>query len=289
MNLLEALDDGEIDEDGAVTSNLEGMLFTVFHPLSKGSTMDLCLHAGAHKVSLEEVREVSTPDGDRQWTPVPHETLLQSIVEELNGSGLEVVNESHALMRNGQRYFGLLEVINGDQHADYNTVVGIRNSHDKSFSVGLAVGSGVFVCDNLSFSGEVTIMRRHSRYVQRDLRGLIHRAVGGIGDLRKSQDQRIACYKRADMGDNSFHDLLVRAIDVGAIPVTKLKNVLHEWRTPIHDEFTEDGQTGWRGFNAFTEILKQFPNVSELAQRTQKLHGLFDTRCGVSDSLKLAT
>jgi len=251
--------------------------------------MNLTLHAGAHLVDLEQVCNVPTPEPNRKWQPVPHGQLVESVTSELVTTGFKVVSESHSLMSDGDRYFGMLEVVNGEQHPDYNLVIGLRNSHDKSFAVGLAVGSGVFVCDNLAFSGEVTIMRRHSRYVQRDLRGLIHRAVGSIGDLRKSQDHRIACYKRADMSDNSFHDLLVRAVDVGAIPVTKLKNVLHEWRTPIHDEFTEDGQTGWRGFNAFTEILKQFPNVSELAQRTQKLHGLFDARCGVSDNLKLAT
>ena len=45
-------------------------------------------------------------------------------------------------------------------------VVGVRNSHDKSFPAGLVIGASIFVCDNLSFSGEVKLARKHTVHVE---------------------------------------------------------------------------------------------------------------------------
>ena len=50
--------------------------------------------------------------------------------------------------------------------------------------------------------------------------------------------------------------MMVRAIDSRVPPVTRLPKVVEEWRTPCHEEFTDDGPTLWRLFNGFTEALK---------------------------------
>jgi hypothetical protein len=42
--------------------------------------------------------------------------------------------------------------------------IGIRNSHDKSLRLGLTVGLRVFVCSNMAFSGEYTlVLAKHSK------------------------------------------------------------------------------------------------------------------------------
>jgi hypothetical protein len=61
--------------------------------------------------------------------------------------------------------------------------------------------------------------------------------------------------------------------------VTRLPDVLKEWRTPRHPEFAAGGKTLWRLFQAFTESLKG--NVNELPRRTMALHGMFDTAAGL--------
>jgi hypothetical protein len=43
-----------------------------------------------------------------------------------------------------------------------NFSIGIRNSIDKTHSVGFCAGKRVFVCDNLIFSGEFVIFRKHT-------------------------------------------------------------------------------------------------------------------------------
>ena len=243
--------------------------------------LNLCLHSGAHEVPRERLAETPTPAGTRTWSPIPHSRLLDLVETTLGGHGLRVVNQSHALWGDGNRYFGLLEVQNGSAHDDYGLVVGLRNSHDKSFPAGLALGSGVFVCDNLSFGAEVTLARKHTRFIERDLPQVVHRAVARLTDMRGKQDRRIESYKETELDDRTAHDLIVRSLDSRVVPVTQVPAVLREWREPSHAEFAEGGKTAWRLFNAFTESLKG-RNLAELPRRTQGLHGLLDAACGLA-------
>ena len=157
--------------------------------------LNLMLHCGSQAVDRSEVISSPTPEATKTWKPIRHSRLLDLVEDTLDRNGLKVVNQAHALGRDGDRYFGLLEVQNGQQHHDYGLVVGLRNSHDQTFPAGLVVGSGVFICDNLAFSGEIVLSRRHTVYIERDLPQLVNRAVGQLGDLRIQQDQRIEAYK----------------------------------------------------------------------------------------------
>jgi hypothetical protein len=169
--------------------------------------------------------------------------------------------------------------IHGDNHSnDYCWVLGLRNSHDKTFPAGIVAGASVFVCDNLSFSGEVKFARKHTRFINRDLPQLVERAVGRLLEKWHDQDHRIETYKNRTLGDVEAHDLLVRATDVGVCPNRLLPAVLREWRHPRHSDFAD--RNVWSLFNAFTEGLKG-GNLAELSHRTEALHGLLDTHVGL--------
>jgi hypothetical protein len=243
--------------------------------------VDLVLHCGAQHVERQAVKCAQTPAASETWVPVPHHRLLEQVETTLIASGMTVANEAHALWNDGLRYFGLLEVANGRAHDDYGLVVGLRNSHDKSFPAAIAMGSAVYICDNLSFSAEVTIARRHTRFIERDLPRVVHTAVGRLADMRGQQDERIRLYKETELTDPEAHDLMVRAVDANVLPVTQLPNVLSEWRTPSHEEFAANGKTIWRFHNAMTEVWKG-RNLSALPRRSQALHGLLDTACSLA-------
>ena len=240
---------------------------------------NLMVHCGGNKVDEDKLTEVATPEPTDTWYPIPHHELLASVRRNIGASGLRIVQEQHALARDDAHYFGLLQVANGKEANDYTTVIGLRNAHDKRFPAGLVVGSQVFVCDNLAFSGEVDIARKHTRFIMRDLPQLIERAMGQLTTMRNTQDQRLAAYKDTGMTNAQANDLLVRAMDARVLPVTKLPRVLAEWRTPSHPEFAE-GRNAWRLFNAFTEVLKG-TNVFQMPKATQTLHGLLDAHCNL--------
>jgi hypothetical protein len=151
--------------------------------------------------------------------------------------------------------------------------VGIRNSHDQTYPAGLVAGTRVFVCDNLAFSGEVRISRKHTRYAMRDLRHLTARAVGQLGDKFLQLDQRVDAYKDRRINDPKAHDLVIRAVDCHAITASQIPDVLDQWRHPAHEAFRS--RTLWSLFNAFTEVHKA-GNPHTTLRRGEALHGLFD-------------
>ncbi|MGB0328973.1 MAG: DUF932 domain-containing protein, partial [Akkermansiaceae bacterium] len=94
-----------------------------------------------------------------------HDHLLNEVEEQLTNGGFKLGRQAHALSHDGARYFGLLELrLPGHQHCDYRWVVGLRNSHDKTFPAAMVAGTQVFVCDNLAFTGQVKLSRKHTRF-----------------------------------------------------------------------------------------------------------------------------
>lgn len=237
----------------------------------------LMLHTGAHAASLDDAKAVVTPEPTETWFPIPHLTVRDLVVERLQAGGLRIVEEALGLWKDGARAFGLLGVENGQSSQSYRMVVGWRNSHDQSFPAAGAIGSHVFVCDNLAFSGEVTFARKHTRFVLRDLPGIVERAIARLTNLRGAQDRRIALYQETEISTMQAHDLMIQAVDARALAVTRLPDVLGEWRKPRHPEFVP--RTMWSLFNAFTEVEKG-QSLLNIPRHTMALQGVFDRNVG---------
>jgi hypothetical protein len=243
--------------------------------------VNLEMHTGGFNVSPARLKRIQTPKTTASWFPIAHHLLFQNVCDHIVAQGMRVVGESHAICRNGKLYFGLLQIVNGSKAGDYATVLGVQNSHDQSTPGALLVGSQVFVCDNLAFSGETRISRRHTSGMARELPRLIKSAVAKIAALRRSQDERIAAYKAFELSDVQAHDLIVRgSCDLNIVTTLQMPVVLERWRRPDHPEFGEL-PSAWRLFNAFTEVLKE-RNIFKQPRFSGALHAMIDTACGLS-------
>lgn len=245
----------------------------------KRQSPNLILHCGAHTADMEEVMSVRTPPPTDSWCPIPHDQLIETVHRTLATTNLRIGKQAHSLSHEGQRYFGLMEIKSRRANEDYCWVLGLRNSHDKTFPAGIVAGAQVFVCDNLSFSGEVKFARKHTRFIVRDLPMITERAIGTLMSKWHDQDKRIAAYKEAEITDTLAHDLVIRATDVGVCSNRLIPSVLHEWREPRYSAFEE--RNVWSLFNAFTESLKD-GSLAELPKRTEALHGLLDVHVGLN-------
>jgi len=235
----------------------------------------LMLHCGGRLKSREEVFAVPVPPATRSYVPLPYESFLTRIEKQLAAEEITVQERQLALAKNGQRLFGLLGLrIPGRLHPDYQCVLGLRNSYDKSMSTGVCVGASVFVCDNLSFNGEVTFARKHTANLLRDLSWLIAETVSQLPSRFAAQSTTFEAYRRAEVSDRQAHDLIIRLVDEGAINVGDIQPILQEWREPRHPEFAQAGKTAWRLFNAATEAVKG--DLWRLPARTAKLHAVLD-------------
>jgi hypothetical protein len=241
---------------------------------------NLILHCGASAVELNQVARVDTPRPTETWHPIPHHQLIDTVQRTLATANLKIGSQAHSLTHDGSRYFGIMEIIQRRKSSDdYCWVLGLRNSHDKTFPAGMVAGCSIMVCDNLSFSGEVKIARKHTRFINRDLPQLVSRAVGMLHDKWNQQDRRIDAYKDCGLNDQAAHDLIVRSVDVGVCANSYIPDVLKEWREPRHEAFQQ--RNVWSLFNAFTEALKQ-GSLAELPKRTLALHGLLDVAVGLN-------
>lgn len=249
------------------------------YPPTTMNKPNLILHCGASYASRSEVIKTKTPNPTESWYPIPHDRFIQTVEHSLNATKLKIGSVAHSLSHGGQRYFGLMEIKARKANEDYCWVIGLRNSHDKTFPAGICAGASCFVCDNLSFSGEVNLSRRHTRNITRDLPLITERAVGLLLEKWHDQDKRIAAYKNAIIEDQAAHDLIIRATDVSVCSNRLIPTVLHEWRKPKHEVF--EPRNVWSLFNAFTESLKE-GNLVELPKRTQALHALLDVAVGLN-------
>lgn len=238
--------------------------------------MNLILHAGGKETAKEAIFEVLPPEPTKSWQPLRHRDLIQQFEVAMAAAGLETVQETHALARDGLRYFGLYRV--ADQSREYAPVIGLRNSNDRRFPASIVVGNGVFVCDNLAFSGEVKLSRRHTTFIARDMPAVVTAAVARFCEKRISQEARIIRYKNTGISNTEAHDIIIKALDTRAISACMVPHVLKQWRTPNHPEFRD--RNAWSLFNAFTEVLKG--NLFALPKRTLALGTVIDSVAGVA-------
>jgi len=240
----------------------------------------LMLHCGGQLKTRDEVFAVPAPMGTATYAPLPYESFIVRIEKQLAVEGIKITEERLALAKEGQRLFGLLALeMPGFVAKDYGCVLGLRTSYDKSFANGVCIGAAVFVCDNLSFKGEVTFERKHTAGMLRDLSWMISETVSALPMRFAAQSFAFETYKRRQLSDKDVHDLVVRLWDANAIGLLEIPKLIEEWREPRHPEFVQENKTAWRLFNAATEVIKG--DLWRLPTRTQVIHAVMDEACGI--------
>ena len=216
--------------------------------------MTLMLHAGGWTASKADLAAVPVPDPTDSYHPVPYGRFVEEVELHLPRFGLKVQSEAFGLARAGGQMFGVLTCTNGHVDQDYGLAVGLRNSYDRSLSVGLVAGTRVFCCDNLAFSGEAKVSRKHTANVFRDLPDLIYRMLSDVATMKARTDEDIADMKTLEIEPQRADHLMVEAIRRNALPASRLPKVIEAWESPKHVEFRP--RTAWSLFNAFTEVQK---------------------------------
>lgn len=236
----------------------------------------LYLHCGSEPVELFDVATAPTPQATETHVPINHAKFLDTVGEALSNAGLKVDNQNYGLSHDGNRMFSLASLSRQDNdNGTFKNVLGIRNAHDKAFSAGLVCGSQVFVCDNLAFSGEIKMNRKHTVNIMRDLPNLIYGMVNEVVQGWLNQESRYEGYADTVLDQSGSDELFGSAMRNNAIPPSKLKRVFNEWDEPRHDEFKP--RNAWSMFNAFTEVMKSSPR--QLPERSIRLHKVFDEFC----------
>jgi len=248
--------------------------------------MGLMLHCGAEHVDEAVLETLPVPSamGNRHVILPFHEdvSMVKDRLEAIGG----VIEESAFGVKFGEYYpkqfFGLLGVRFSGVHTDdsYQVVVGLRGSYDQSLPRGMAMGSRVFVCDNLAFSGEVSVYTKQTTNIRSRLPGLIAGAIDQLPQLAMHQQEKFEKYRNFLLDPVEADHLMVELVRRGAILPSSIGRILQEWDVPSHREHAEDGKSLWTFHNAVTEASKptnpEKSGIPSLWGRTQIMTQFFD-------------
>jgi hypothetical protein len=253
--------------------------------------MSLVLHCGAAHVTYDELAHLPVPDARGSRHAVrPFVDDVDIVLDQFQSIGARVEDTAYGVLtRDGMpaRFFGLIELrLPNVADDDFGLMVGLRGSYDQTLPRGLAVGSSVFVCDNLAFSGEVTIKTKQTTYIGQRLPRLITQAVDRIPALALAQSAKFDAYRNTTIGQRAGDAMLVEMVRRGALAPSQLGVAISEWDQPSHQEHADLGWSVWRLHNAITQAIK--PSNPERAavpmtwQRTQVMTRYLDETLGVN-------
>ena len=227
---------------------------------------NLMIHSADGKhVDLDQLRLIPVPDQTKSYTAVPHVDFANAVktisLDLLRG--YELHNEQYGIAREGSQLFGMLSfrAINGQ--GDTGISVGMRNSYDKSISLGMACGASVFVCDNLAFRGDITILRRHTTNVWDRLKESIVHTLYEANKNYSLLQADMDIMRGIKLSNNDAFRALGMLYGHDIISIRQLPVAMENWLNSPHKEFADRNQ--WSFYNAITESLKscQPPNILE--------------------------
>ena len=234
--------------------------------------MTLMLHAGAKPVDYDGLRALVTPEPTETHMPIPHYRVVDLIAHSLGFFGHEIVERDFGVTEDGMRFFGVLTL--RSPYTGYTDTVGLRNSHDKKFPIGVGFGSRTFVCDNLAFIADQVIRRKHTTNAKRDLPGLIAELIEPLQLTREKQHRAFLAYQQTPVTEVQADHGIMSMYREGVINVKRVAEVDEQWQRPTFDW---GGKTAWRLFNAATYALTG--RVVENSDATPKLHTIIDGMC----------
>lgn len=232
----------------------------------------MILHCGSEEATLEQVRQVPVPEHTKTWRPMPYGQAIDWVrMTVADRIGVPIESERFGLNREGNQLFGLLTLDTGSK--DHCLSIGIRGSYDKSLAWGLAVGSNVFVCDNLCFSSNAfSVMRKNTLNVWQDYTRLVYRALSGAQQNHDAMATDINHMKALPCGVDDGYSLLGQMFGHGLLTPRQASVAFGDWTEPRHEEFAERNM--WSLYNCATEGLKK-GTTGQIIDRHCAAHDFF--------------
>lgn len=214
----------------------------------------LSYHSGSRLIESEELAKIEAPPPTDTWFPIAHSHVLDSVRNALLGAGYEISRQKLSIAHDGHRFFGTLDLSTRISDG-ISLAVGIRNSTDKSFPIGWCCGQRVFVCDNLAFTSEIVIAKKHTRFGQERYLEALANAVASLPSYQASASDWIERLRSWRPSPQEADSIILRSFEQGLIGHRLLRDLIQEWREPRHEEFKAE-KNGWSLWNAFTSVLR---------------------------------
>lgn len=230
---------------------------------------------GSKIVTADEVFAVPAPAPTVTWFPVPHGRVLETARNTLANAGFNITREQLALGGDGAKFFATFDLASGLANG-VTVSAGIRSSIDQTLTFGFCAGSRVFVCDNLSFTSELVVSRKHTKFGSERYQEAMSLAVQKLGQFQITEHERIQDRVKTVIGSERADSIILQAYKAGIVSHIQLPKIIEQWETPKFQEFQP--RTLWSLWNAFTWALAPVAQSSpqRFAAATIKLQSIFD-------------
>lgn len=232
---------------------------------------------GSNRVTEAEVFNVPAVPFTKTFHPVHHRDIILAIQDAIGVMGMEIVKSEYVLDQCGQRMFGVYDLSRGSSELCWS--LGIRNSMNKSMSLGITAGTKVFVCNNLCFSGDFLAFRRHTSGLDiDDLAFLAYRSMRQMIPLLKAFQGWHEGLKKYSLQEPDLKILLVEILTNNVIPASKFHQ-FNDLYTNVYDPSL------WGFHEAATDVLKG-SNLLTLPKKNKILNQVIDNYIDSLDSAK---
>lgn len=233
----------------------------------------LMLHRGGQEISKAALDLIPMPEATESYVPVSHYHLanrLLTISQDIL-TDYALIGENYGIARQGQQLFALLKFKNSA--TDMGLAIGFRNSYDRSMSIGLAMGASVFVCDNMSLTGEIAVMKKHTKNVWDSLENL---AIANIYKSRHNFKKIIEDsekMKTHPIDDMAAFAMMGKLFGEDIISPRQITVIREQWLKPKYNDFQP--RNVWSMYNSCTEALKTCPPQT-IMEKHIELHKKFE-------------
>jgi len=225
----------------------------------------LIAHVDTNKVSYEQLKAIALPASTKTWRPVAHLELVDVLKDEIVSRGFVIAREEFAVNPMGSKLFGTFDLetrlIEGVASA-----IGFRHANDKSMALWTVAGARVFVCDNLSLTGDATILKQKHTWGY-NLRSLINRGLDAWQNKRIDMIDGLERMQNTPLSDTQAQALLGKALYDGVTTQQTFRAAyeLYFVRAVNSPEQYPDcaPRSAWGLHNAYTRALKlSQPNIA---------------------------
>ena len=221
-------------------------------------------------MTRNELVAVPTPAETPSWRPISHYDAIENITQEIMSTGLGIKSEDFEVNKNGSQMFGNFVLDQGEN--GINWTVGVRNSHNKLFSLGIAAGTHVIVCSNLVFSGEFVDFRRHTqKLTNEEIRVLSHNAIRSVIEKAEQSVSHQLAWKETEMSEQDMKINTFDAMAQGILPPAQFDRFC----TGLNEERKLNGDTLYSFHGGMTRTMRN-SSLFTISNRSRKLNNFME-------------
>jgi hypothetical protein len=220
----------------------------------------LVAHCGAQVVSRRELALIDAPEPQGpKHVPVRHSALIEAVEAQMSERGMRIARQQHAVQRGGLRYFGVLDVdwTQGSDLLDDTRgfAIGIRHANDQSMAAQVAVGTRIFVCDNMVFGGgEIAAYRKHTNRF--DLGDDMSKALDAWCEQQSELTHAIEAQRSVSLTDDEARVRICNVFEQGALPARLFPQAARNYLSPDDSWADCTPRNLWGVHNAMTRAAR---------------------------------